>query len=192
MSCSWPKISRPTAPAMQSKSIRRQRERFSPLFAIFARGNKAQPMRWSTLVVRNASALVSWGTSAGAIALAVLAPVGLLVLGDGARRLRGLWKAMHRIARNDIAHPVPSLRDVDEIGDMARAVQVFKENAITLADQRGEIEQINRFLDIALNNMARGLSMFDAERRLVICNESYRALYDLPHALTARGTPWSD
>jgi diguanylate cyclase (GGDEF)-like protein len=142
-------------------------------------------------LVRNASALINWGTSAGIIALTVLAPMGLLVLGDGARRLRGLWQAMYRIARNDIAHPVPSLCDVDEIGDMARAVQVFKDNAIALASQRGEIEQVNRFLDIALNNMARGLSMFDASHRLVICNESYRALYDLPQALTARGTPWS-
>ena len=49
---------------------------------------------------------------------------------------------------------------------------------------------LNRCLDVALNNMGRGLSMFDAEARLIVCNKLVnRAIYSLPEALTWPGTP---
>ncbi len=49
--------------------------------------------------------------------------------------------------------------------------------------------ELNRRLDVALNNMGRGLSMFDAEARLIVCNKLYREIYSLPEALTRPGTP---
>ena len=49
--------------------------------------------------------------------------------------------------------------------------------------------ELNRCLDVALNNMGRGLSMFDAEARLIVCNKLYRKIYTLPEALTRPGTP---
>jgi diguanylate cyclase (GGDEF)-like protein len=49
--------------------------------------------------------------------------------------------------------------------------------------------ELNRCLDVALNNMGRGLSMFDAETRLIVCNKLYREIYSLPEALTRPGTP---
>ena len=39
----------------------------------------------------------------------------------------------------------------------------------------------------ALNNMSQGLCMFDADKRLVVCNERYARLYALPPELTAPG-----
>ncbi len=36
--------------------------------------------------------------------------------------------------------------------------------------------------------MARGLSMFDANQRLIVCNRMYEELYDLPQHLTRPGT----
>ena len=47
-------------------------------------------------------------------------------------------------------------------------------------------------LDMALNNMARGLSMFDTQARLIVCNRLYREIYDLPEELTQPGTPLAD
>jgi PAS domain-containing protein len=41
----------------------------------------------------------------------------------------------------------------------------------------------------ALNNMGRGLCMFDAQRRLVVCNERYASMYCLPPDLVQPGTP---
>ena len=48
---------------------------------------------------------------------------------------------------------------------------------------------LTKQLDTAFNNMARGLSMFDADARLIVCNKLYREFYDLPEELTEPGTP---
>ena len=47
----------------------------------------------------------------------------------------------------------------------------------------------NLQLDAALNNMSPGLCMFDAENRLIVCNENYARIFDLPPELTQQGTP---
>jgi diguanylate cyclase (GGDEF)-like protein len=52
-------------------------------------------------------------------------------------------------------------------------------------------EQNLRF-DAAISHMSQGLSMYDADRRLVICNERYRIIYDMPPALCAPGTPFEE
>ena len=44
-------------------------------------------------------------------------------------------------------------------------------------------------LNAALNNMAQGFCMFDAERRLVVCNDRYARMYGLPPELVKPGTP---
>ena len=134
-----------------------------------------------------AQTLTTWGAGAVLVALIVVGPLGLLVLGDAARRLKSVWRTMRRLASNDTTAPVPSLADADEIGEMARAVQVFKDNALALARNRREVDQAKAWLDIALNNMARGLSMFDVAHRLVLCNRTYREIYGLPEHLARHG-----
>jgi diguanylate cyclase (GGDEF)-like protein len=44
----------------------------------------------------------------------------------------------------------------------------------------------------AVDNMPQGLSMFDADRRLVICNANYAKLYNLPPHLVRPGTLLTD
>jgi PAS domain-containing protein len=51
---------------------------------------------------------------------------------------------------------------------------------------KDQVAQINQWLEVALNNMARGLSMFDAQQRLLLCNNIYRDIYNLPEELTGR------
>ncbi len=86
---------------------------------------------------------------------------------------------------------VAGVADRDEIGEMARAVQVFQANAIKLLEHRHQLERLNGWLDIALNNMKRGLSMFDAEQNLLVCNAAYAQIYGLPPELTRPGAPFS-
>jgi diguanylate cyclase (GGDEF)-like protein len=50
-----------------------------------------------------------------------------------------------------------------------------------------EIAEQNRRFDAALNNMPHGLSMFGADRRLIVCNRRFAEMYRLPSALTAQG-----
>ncbi len=125
-------------------------------------------------------------------ALLLIGPLCFCVIRSVVSRLNSITVAMVRLARNDTTVAIQGLSDGDEIGQMARAVQVFKANAITLLDQKSRFEQLNLWLDIALNNMARGLSMFDANERLVVCNANYARMYDLPNDLTRPGAQFSD
>lgn len=61
-----------------------------------------------------------------------------------------------------------------------------------LLEQKRTLEQLNSWFELALNNMVRGLSMFDAEQRLIVCNKAYRQIYSLPDELTQPGTPLRD
>ena len=68
-------------------------------------------------------------------------------------------------------------------------------SAASYATPRSDKEQlarVNQWFEVALNNMARGLSMFDADQRLIVCNKLYREIYDLPEELTRPGTPLSE
>jgi diguanylate cyclase (GGDEF)-like protein len=124
-------------------------------------------------------------------ALAGIALVTLLVAGAlGAvelramlRRLNRVTDGMQRLARNDTDVRIEDLGGDDEVGKAALAVAVFKDNAMRL-------QQANRWLEVALSNMGRGLSMFDADRRLLICNGTYQRMYGLPDELTRAGTPF--
>jgi diguanylate cyclase (GGDEF)-like protein len=52
-----------------------------------------------------------------------------------------------------------------------------------------ELRQQNLRFDTALDNMGAGLCMFDAQKRLVVCNDRYAKLYRLPPELLKTGTP---
>lgn len=62
----------------------------------------------------------------------------------------------------------------------------------TLSESEASLQQTSRQLDAALNNMAQGLSMFDRDKRLVVANKQYAALYHLDPALLKPGTPAAD
>jgi signal transduction histidine kinase len=71
-----------------------------------------------------------------ALAIAVL--IGLAIARSIVRPLRSLMNATHAIVSGDYARAVRDVEARDEIGEMARAVEVFRENAI--AKRRAEIE----------------------------------------------------
>jgi len=57
-----------------------------------------------------------------------------------------------------------------------------------LEDSQQELQDQTVRLDTAINHMVEGLCMFDAEKRLVVCNERYARLYRLPPELLRTGT----
>jgi diguanylate cyclase (GGDEF)-like protein len=52
-----------------------------------------------------------------------------------------------------------------------------------------ELTEQNHLFNRALESMSQGLVLFDSDGRLVVCNDRYAELYDLPPELTRRGTP---
>ncbi|NUR12041.1 MAG: EAL domain-containing protein, partial [Bradyrhizobium sp.] len=61
-----------------------------------------------------------------------------------------------------------------------------------LEGSQRELQEQKLRLDTAINNMVEGLCMFDAEKRLVVCNERYALLYQLPPELLRTGTSHAD
>ena len=88
----------------------------------------------------------------------VIVVVGVLVVLAVTRNLTGMTQAMSRLAGGDTSSQVPALNRHDEIGAMAKAVQVFKDNMIDAERLRGEQEEMKRQAEIdkkaALNSLA--------------------------------------
>lgn len=78
--------------------------------------------------------------AAGAI-LAVIAVMGAQRV---MRRLRGMTATMNRLAAGDRETNIASTGDKDEIGEMARAVQIFKDNMIDAERLRAEQESARK------------------------------------------------
>lgn len=72
--------------------------------------------------------------------------------------------------------------------DLTHAFSALRLSTEKILQHKKQIEQLNTWFQIALDNMARGLSMFDAEQRLIVCNKLYREIYDLPSELSLPGT----
>ena len=156
-----------------------------------ARAGGERPMtlaawrRWTvealpgTLLIRDAAIreAVDYGTALAFdakmyLAIAVASALSLLILSAGAllvllHRLvlpvQRLTAAVARLAGGDVATPVSGRWRRDEIGAMAAAIEVFRENAV-------ELRQTNLRFDAALGNISQGLAMFDAQERLVVSN----------------------
>ena len=105
------------------------------------------------------------------------------------RRLHAIAAAMLRVAADEAVPSLPSLDDADELGAIARAVAIFRDNAIQMRRNAAQLLAANTMLDAAINNMSQGLVMLDSERRLVISNRQYRALFGLPAELLYPGMP---
>jgi diguanylate cyclase (GGDEF)-like protein/PAS domain S-box-containing protein len=91
-------------------------------------------------------------------------------------------------------------RKYDQIGLFLTAIVLFaiaigalRQRSLAAASaalerSKRSLEQTNVLFDTALKNMAHGLCMFDADQRLVVCNDRYGEMYGLPPELTRRGT----
>jgi adenylate cyclase len=113
----------------------------------------------------------------------------LTLLSDGMRALVG--------GRRDITIPTGGR---DEIADMARAVEVFRDNAIALdrllAEREQAAAQLEKVVDertaelhrrgtelrVTLDNMAHAVVMFDSRLQLTAWNRQFSSLLDLPES----------
>jgi len=73
-------------------------------------------------------------------------------------------------------------RTEERNADLQRHNSMLRQNEEALQAQ-------NQRFAAALNNMAHGMSMFDKDQRLVVCNNLYLEMYGLPPELGQPGTP---
>lgn len=113
------------------------------------------------------------------LALLIVLPMCVLIVSDLTHRMRSVTDAMGELADGNTDIEINGYDAGDEVGDMARALGVFRENAVAVLNHADEIRRLNAWFDVALNNMAHGLSMFDQDGRLVMYNQKYAELYGL-------------
>lgn len=139
------------------------------------------------VVLRNRIALISTLITALALALGAFASARLIV-----NPIRSVTRAMTRVSAGDTDFSMEKSDRSDEIGQMLRAISVFRENMLrdnrVLHEREKALTTQNVRFDAALSNMSHGLSMFDRHGRLVVCNRRFAELYQLPPELTEPGT----
>jgi diguanylate cyclase (GGDEF)-like protein len=84
----------------------------------------------------------------------------------------------------------PLYRHLYTFGPLAAAiVTIILIGTFLLRRQTNALAAASARFDAALSNMPHGLSMFDADARLLVANSRYREIYDLTEAQVRRGTP---
>jgi diguanylate cyclase (GGDEF)-like protein len=92
----------------------------------------------------------------------------------------------------DTVHPMPggggiaTHEDITARADMSARLKMQNELG---KEQEESLKVRNLQFDTAINNMSQGLCFFDASHRLIVCNDRYIDMYDLPHGRVGPGTP---
>ena len=125
------------------------------------------------------SGLVTW-----LIARSIVMPIGAVTT------------AMQQVSTGETKGHIGYSDRKDEIGQMVAAIAVFRQSIEQqndlLKEREAELEAQNLRFDAALANMSQGLSMFDSQQRVIICNERYGQMYGLSADQVKPGTPLSE
>ncbi len=159
---------------------------------------------------RNASWYL-FGLGLGALALAGV--IGWVMKSRVIGPLAQITEATDLIAVGKTGLVIPYLERKDEIGQLARALQHFRDTTsrnleleqleIGTARQRdaaiGERDKLNdKYLETkwqlgaALNNMPQGLVMFDSKTKILTTNIGFRTMYELPSHMIQSETTLRD
>jgi PAS domain S-box-containing protein len=103
--------------------------------------------------------------------------------------------ATDSIASGKMMAAIPHANRKDEIGKLALAVQQLQstternrelqKSELATSRERDHLEENKVHLIAAINNMAQGLIMLDVQANVILMNESYRKMYNLPKELMA-------
>jgi PAS domain S-box-containing protein len=159
-------------------------------------GDRAQMAAWY-LALLGLSGLLLTALNALVVRRSIITP------------LSDIAEATDSIAAGNIDIAIPHIARQDEIGYLAQAVQKFREAVgrnfelqqleLGTARQRdeamGERDRLNdkyhrsrRQLGAALANMAQGLVMIDANEKILLTNERFRTMYQLPPEIVGPDT----
>ncbi len=163
--------SRPSAIAIEGKG---EGKRYFDAFRV--KLNAVEDAERRTAVAQNELAadwrrrveLAIW--VAAFISLAICALVAFAISRSIVRPLVGLAEAMHRLVQRDLDVHVPGRRRRSEVGAMARAVQVFKDNLI-------ELERTS-LLRVTADTLPAMVGYVDAHKRVGFLNGEFTRWFD--------------
>jgi methyl-accepting chemotaxis protein len=127
---------------------------------------------------------------AGVLAVVLVGGVGWVLAHGISGRVHGLTDAMRALADGDLSIAIPGAGDSDEIGQMARAVAVFKQNAFDAERLTGERDAVRGATErrkAAMEHLTQdfGTSAAGVMAALVASTESMR---QAAHAMSAAAT----
>ena len=143
---------------------------------------------WAIELADSAGTFKNWLWASVIATVIILVPIGMTIIHRMVSRLVQIRAVLMRIASRDTTVTIPSINDPDEVGDIARAVIVFRANAIALLKNERQLQDVNSQFDVALSNMSHGLCMFDHNQCVVVCNNRYLELYGLTAQQVKKGT----
>ena len=129
---------------------------------------------------------VTRAVRSGALGIMILTFVCIGVAALGIRlvirmvsRLGGITQVMSKLAQGDTEQSTPETGRRDELGALARAFEVFRDNARTVRRMANDIREQGNLLATVVESMKDGLSVFDRDGRLITWNRQYPALLNL-------------
>jgi diguanylate cyclase (GGDEF)-like protein/PAS domain S-box-containing protein len=120
-----------------------------------------------TIVFAVSSETMVTQLSLSAVATVLGIILAFLVARSIVRPINGMTAAMTRLAAGDTrSEEVPGRHDTNEIGEMARALEVFRDNAIRIMVSEANMSAI-------IENMVEGIVMFSPDCRVVLLNQKF-------------------
>ncbi len=137
------------------------------------------------------SADIATRVSPTIIAVAVLIGIALtlLVLRSILAPLRALVVAVRAISRGDTSTPLPPPSH-DEIGEMTRALHLFRDSVAARERLEREAEHQRRTIRQSIESLNEGFVLYDADDRLLLCNSKYHEIYAGIADVAVPGTPF--
>jgi len=121
------------------------------------------------------------------LACVVAAVLGIRFVNRTVKSLGSITRVMSLLASGDVEQSTPQIARRDELGDLARAFQVFRENAREIRRISNDLREQSTLLETVFESMKDGLSVFDRHGRLVTWNRRYASLLELPDELLKKG-----
>lgn len=110
------------------------------------------------------------------LALAITCYAGYYIYRNLGSSLTAIAGAMTRLAQGEQNVSVPGLQRRDELGDLARAFNVFARNTASLAHTSRLLKEKSNQLESTFLAMRDGFALFDNSGRLVVWNAQYAEL----------------
>ena len=108
---------------------------------------------------------------------------------DHLRGMQGITRVMGRLGTGDTLEAVPETLRHDELGDLARACQGFRENVRAVRQLAAKLQTQSALLDTVLDSLKDGLVVVDRNGQLLAWNAQYPALLQLPAEQLQTGMP---
>jgi len=98
--------------------------------------------------------------------------------------IQTVTQAMRKVSSGEVDIDIGYHDRRDEIGQMVEAILAFRQ---TTQQHLGTIASQNRLFDAALNNMSHGLCMFNAEKTLIVRNDRFLEICNMPRGSVEPG-----